>query len=396
MPQFISGPGIGLPFPQNLYPSELQNAPYDSASNQVTVPAGFELPIPAGDWFIGLGEYLILEFLDPVLGIWTPVASAGWQSGIIHVTSDGFNLRIANRLACPVGAVILVGGSGYVQGSTTISVTGGGGSTWLPIIGGSLNMNTATIVTANAGAGYGMAPIVIIPPPPAAANNPNGVGGIQASGYATISGGTISGFTFTNPGAGYTGTTFNVTALANPTDPNAATGITLGTITFTVTGSGSLTGVLCTNPGAPLSNPANISLTVAGVGTSASINPVVLQTIVTASVVGGSTLGFDTGSLAMVTTVGGYPPQGSITNSPEFLFLKGRPRQAAISLAVGGTGTIAAQTGNIYDGGFFYAAPVPLLVFDPLIAATGTIIGTSTIVLTMGSRPDIAILQPAP
>lgn len=397
MGQIIGGPGQGLPYPQNLYPSELQNAPYDSASNRLTVPAGFELPIPAGTWYITLGNYLTMDFLDPVTGVWSLGPTAGWSGGIRYVKSDGQNVRIANRLACPIGAAILVGGTAYVQASTTISVTGGGGSTWQPIIGGSLAMNTATIVTANAGAGYGMAPIVIIPPPAPAQTNPNGVGGIPATGYATIASGTISGFTFTNVGSGYPGNgTFNVTALANPSDPNSATGITLGTLTFSVGGAGVLTGVLCTNSGAPLSNPANISLTVSGVGSSASINPIVLQTIVTASVVGGSTIGYDTGSLALVTTVGGYPGQGSIAASPDFLFLGGRPRPAQIALTVGGVGTIAAQTGAIYDGGFFYSAPSPVLVLDPLVASTGTIIGSSTIVFTMGSKPDIAMLQPAP
>ena len=396
MPQFMSGPGQGLSYPQNLYPTELQNAPYDFPSNQVCLNAGDELPIPAGDWYVSLGCYLTLEFNDPVTGIWVPSATAGWQSGMIHLSADGFNYRVANRLGCPVGAVILVGGTAYVQGSTTISVTGGGGSTWVPIIGGSLSMNTATIVTANSGAGYGIPPIIMIPPPPAASNNANGVGGIPASGYVGISSGTISGFTLTNSGAGYTGTTFNVTALANPTDPNLATGITLGTITFTVGGAGVLTGVLCTNPGNAISTPANLSLTVNGVGSSASINPVVVQTVITASLVGGSTIGTDAGTIAFATTAGGYYPQGSITASPENLLIKGRPRAAQIALTVGGAGTIAAQVGTIYDGGYFYQAPSPVIVADPITAATGSVIGSSTLVLTMGSRPDIAILQPAP
>jgi hypothetical protein len=257
-------------------------------------------------------------------------------------------------------------------------------------------MSTATIVTANAGAGYGVPPIVLIPSPPPAATNPNGVGGIAASGYATIASGTVSGFTFTNPGAGYTGTTFTAVCLPNPTDPNIATGITLGTITFTVGASGSLTGLLCTNPGNPISNPANISLVVSGVGTSGSVNPVMLQTVVTASLIGGSTIAGDAGTLAYVTTAGGYPPQGTFTNSEDYLFLRGRPRAAQIALTVGGAGTIAAQVGTIYDSGLFFQAPSPLLVADPVTATTGTIVGTSTIVLTMGSKPDVAIYQPAP
>ena len=396
MPAPLSGPGIGLSLPQALYPSALQNAPIDVSTNKVCLNAGDQLPIPAGDWYVSLGSYLVLEMLDPVTGIWTFAAAAAWNNGVSFVKSDGFNVRIANRLGCPVGGVIIAPGSGYVQASTTVAVTGGGGSTWQPIVGGQLSMSTATIVTANAGAGYGVPPIVLIPSPPPVATNPNGVGGIAASGYATISGGTVSGFTFTNPGAGYTGNTFNAVCLPNPTDPNLATGITLGTITFTVGASGSLTGLLCTNPGNPISNPANISLVVSGVGTSGSVNPVMLQTVVTASVIGGSTISGDAGTLAYVTTAGGYPPQGTFTNSEDFLFLRGRPRAAQIALTVGGAGTIAAQVGTIYDGGLFFQAPSPMLISDPVTATTGTIVGTSTIVLTMGSKPDVAIYQPAP
>lgn len=407
MPQFISGPGQGLAYPQNLYPSELQNAPYDSASNQVALAAGDTLTLPAGDWYISLGSYLQLEFNDPVTGIWTPSATPGWGGSIYHVSSDGFNVRVANRLCCPVGAVITNGGGGWVQGSTTISVTGTPAgvavSTWLPIVGGSLSMNTSTIPAGTGGAGYGIAPIVIIPPPPPGANNPNGVGGVPASGYAAISSGTISGFTFTNPGAGYTGTTFNVIALASPFDPNLTTGITLGTVTFTVGGSGVLTGILCTNPGGPFSNPANITLTVNGVGTNATVSPYLPQTIITASIVGGSTLSTSNSTNtpnALLTSVGGYPPQGSITNSPEWLFLAGRVRPLQAAIALTGAGIMAAGTltgvSGLYDSGYFYQAPTAILNTLPAWGGTGTVVGSSSIVFTMGSKPDICRIQPAP
>ena len=94
--------------------------------------------------------------------------------------------------------------------------------------------------------------------------------------------------------------------------------------------------------------------------------------------------------------MGGYPPQGTFTNSENFLYLAGRPRQAQIALTVGGVGTIAAQAGTIYDSGMFYQAPIAVVSAANLIGTTGTIVGTSTIVFTMGSKPDVCILQPAP
>lgn len=391
MVQRISGPGVGLPLPQNLYPSDLLGGvQYDAATNKITLAAGAVIIVPPGEWLIGLGMYLVVQFLDPITNTWVTQSSSGWINGSKYLFSDGYSIRIANLLACPVGAAITDAGSGYVQASTSISVTGGGGSTWLPVVGGQLAVSGGTLVSN--GAGYGIAPIAIIPAPPSAQSNSNGVGGIPATGYFTIANGTVSGFTFTNPGAGYpSGVT--ITALASPYDPNLATGITLATIAFSLAASGSLTGVLCTNSGAPLANPANITLTVSGVGSQATISPIVLQTITEASVTGDGT-GWGTVA-ALLTTVGGAPGTAVFANSPETLYLAGKPRPADIGLAITGTGTIAAQAGTIYDGGFFYSKPNPVIVPGMEAGAVGSIAGP-TIVLTMGSVPDIAVLQPAP
>jgi len=412
----LSGPGVGLQLPQNLYPSELFNAPYDYPTNQIGLAAGDQIPIPRGDWLISLGSYCVLQYYDPVNQIWEIISTAAWDSGLQYVQSDGFNYRIANMTGCPVGGLVNnYGAGGYVQASTTIAVTGGGGSLWQPIVGGQLVMTTSTIVTANAGAGYGVAPMAFIPAPPGPTTNANGVGGVQASGYCVIASGTVSGFTFTNPGAGYPTGTYTVVCLPNPTDPNINTGITLATLTFSVTGSGSLTGVLCTNPGAPLSTPNNITLTVSGAGTQATVSPIMCQTVVNTSVIGGSTL--STGSVsALLTSVGGYPQAaagvtpatGTITNAPVYLTtgsvsagatnfgLWARPRPLQAVLTLGAVGTLAAQVGTIYDGGLFYGVPTPILAAGAglISPSTGTIVGTSTITLTMGPRPDIVVLQP--
>lgn len=391
MVQRISGPGVGLELNQNLYPTELSNAAADFSTNRVTIPAGGSVVVPPGEWFVGLGMYLVLQFLDPITGTWVIGSSGGWESGYVYVFSDGYNVRVANMLACPVGGVITsAGGGGYVQASTTISVTGGGGSTWLPVVGGQLAVSGGTLVSV--GAGYGVAPIAFIPPPPPANVNPNGVGGSPASGYFSIASGTVSGFTFTNPGSGYPAG-ITITAYPSPFDPNLATGITLATIAFTTTAAGSLTGVLCTNSGAPLSNPANITLTVAGVGTYATVSAIVLQSIITASVSGGGT-GYGT-SNALLTTVGGEPGTAVFSTDPNNTYIAGKPRPANVALAITGTGTIAAQLGTVYDGGFFYALPTPIVLPGMEAGAAGSIAGP-TIVLTMGSRPDIAILQKAP
>src|SRR5262252_1351075 len=102
MPAPLSGPGAGLNIAQNLYPSQIFNSGYDFGSNQVALNSGDEIPVPSGVWYIGLGFYLTLEYLDPVLGVWISTACGTWQTGPIYVKSDGFNFRVANRTACPV------------------------------------------------------------------------------------------------------------------------------------------------------------------------------------------------------------------------------------------------------------------------------------------------------
>jgi hypothetical protein len=388
MTQRIAGPGLPLPLPQNLYPTELGGANLDFGSNRLTLPPGAAVPVPAGEWLVSLGMYLFLQYLDPITNTWITSASGGWEGPHIYVFSDGYNVRIANMLGCPIDGVVTAPGTGYVQASTTIAVTGGGGSTWQPIIGGQLAVIGGTLVSS--GAGYGIAPLAIIPQPPPAASNPNGVGGVPADGYFTIASGTISGFTFTNPGAGYPAG-LTITAYASPYDPNLSTGITLGTIAFSLAAGGSLTGVLCTNSGAPIANPANITLTVSGVGSQGTVSPIMVQTITKGSVTGAGT-GFGTIGVEL-TTVGGAPPTSTYTNSPTNLYLAYKPRPAQIGLTgTGSGGTVAAQAGTIYDGGLFYSTPSPIVSAG---AQSGSLAGP-TVALTMGSVPDIAYLQPAP
>ena len=374
----LSGPGIGLVPPQNLYPSELFNAAYDFSNSRIALAPGDALPVPRGRFIVGTGMYCVLQYLDPYTNTWILSPGAAWTNGWYVVDSDGFNYRVANLLTCPVTAAIVTPGSGYVQATTTITPSAGN-STWLPIVGGQLSV----VSVVNAGAGYGVAPLVFIPAPPPAANNANGVGGIPAAAYATISGGSVSAVTLVNPGAGYPSAPTAI-ILPNPTDPNINSGITQASVTFGVIGAGSLVGALCTNSGAALASPSTFSLTVAGAGTSASVTPNILQTITLASVTGAGT-GYPVTSSVLLTSLGGAPAQGSFTNSPEFLRIAFRPRPAQIGLTTNAGGSITTQQGTIYDGGLFLSAPTSYI---------GQATTTPTISLTMGGLADIIVLQP--
>lgn len=381
MPQPLAGPGLGLPLPQYLYPTELFQAPYDFSSNKLALAPGDAIPLPAGDWYIGGGSYCVEQFLDPVNNTWSFTSTAGWHAGPRFVKSDGFTIRFANLTGCPVGAEVTGGGSAYVQSSTTVSPSAGN-STWAPLVGGALSLTTIN----NAGSGYGVAPLVLIPAPAGPTSNPNGVGGIAASAYATIANGTVSGISFTNQGAGYQSAPTAV-VLPNPTDPNINSGITAATVTLGLTGAGTLTGVLCTNSGAPLASVAGLTLTAAGAGTGATLSAIVMQTVTGASVTAGGG-GFGAAN-AMLTTLGGVPGSGTTLLNPEKLNLAWRPRMAQIGLAqtAGALTSVAA----IYDGGLFLGTPTPIV-----LSGLGAPTTAATVTLTMGSTPDVITLQPAP
>jgi len=388
MAQLISGPGVGLPLPQNLYPSYLQNAPLDTPTNRIGLAAGDAMIIPAGDWFIDAGSYCVIQFLDPVSNTWRNTPSAAWNGGFQFTKSDGFTTRIANLTGCVYNIVPTAYGSGYVQASTTATVVGPANVTAAPIVGGQLALVGGTLTSV--GAGYGMAPLVFIPAPPPPANNSNGVGGIQATAYAGITSGTVSFISFTNPGAGYPSAPIPV-ILPNPADPNLNVGITQAVVAFSLTGSGSITGALVTNNGSPLPDGslANVSVVLAGAGSSGSLVANVMQTVKAGSVIG-SGLGYGTGNV-LVTSAGGAGSAGTVTNGQEVLGLNFRPRPAQVVLT--GNGTVAAQVGSIVDGGLFLSAPGPVVGYNPSGSLTPS---GATISFVMGSRPDIITLQPAP
>ena len=390
MPGNLSGPGVGLPIPQNLYPSQLQNAPADPSSNRLGLAPGEVFVLPAGDWIVGLGMYCVLQFLDPVSNTWVFGSGSALNRGAILVSADGFTVRVANLTGCVVSASVANAGTGYVQATTTITAVGtfaGAAPTLLPIVGGALNISGGTLV-AN-GAGYGVAPMVMIPPPPQAANNANGVGGIQASAIAVIASGTVSSVSITNPGAGYPTAPVAV-IVPSPFDPNLSVGITNATVAFTLASAGLIMGAFVTNHGSPLNNGslASITLTVGGAGTSGSLTANVMQTVVSGTLSSAGT-GYGTTGVGFVT-YGGAPVAGAITNSPEAVGIAWLPRQANIAVTAASVSLAAPAT--VYDGGLFLSAPS----IAALAAPGGGLQTIAGLTAVMGSKFDIAIIQPGP
>ena len=386
MTQIIAGLGMTSPVPQSLYPTQLLNAPVDAPSNYVTLAPGDALQIPAqsAQYLVDMGLYLVLEYLDAVTGTWRLQHTSAFRSGMIHLPSDGVTRRVANRLGCPVSAIVAGGGSGFTQATATITANVGG-STWQPIVGGSLSVSTIN----NAGALYTVPPLVMIPcPAPAGING--SVGGIPATGYATLASGTVSAVSLVNFGAGYQSAP-TVVLVPSPYDANFGT-ITPATVTMVLNAatSGAITGALCTNFGAPLATLSALTLTAAGgAGTGATITPQILQTVASASVVaGGAGFGTATTNAAIQAIGGGSVSVAAAGLSNPAIDLSGFvPRAAQGTAVTNAGGTITSVT--IRDGGLFLSTPTAALTSGGTLPTT-----LASITFTMGTSPGTAFLQP--
>jgi hypothetical protein len=376
----LSGPGVGLPYAQYLYPTELTNAPVDFSSNRLALAPGDAIVLPRGTWYVDPGLYCVVQYKDPANGQWDAGADAAYSGSMMVVSSDGFTCRVANMTGCVVAAGITGAGSSFAQTTATISPSVGS-STWSPIIGGALSVTTI----ANPGSGYGVAPLVLIPAPAPPSSNPNSVGGISASAYTVLTAGTVSAISWTNQGAGYN-VAPTATIVPNPTDPNINSGITPATITIGLTGAGTLTGAICTNPGRPLTSAeiaAGLTLTAAGgSGTGATLSAVIMQTVTALTTVSTAGTGYPT--TPKLTTSGGVPAATALV-TPSTNNRAWKPRAADIALATAGGSIVSISA--IYDGGLFEGTPSPIIVGGaPTTAAVVT--------LTMGSVADHVILQP--
>lgn len=381
MTQRISGPGVGLPPPQNLYPSELYNVPYDLGTPRITLTQGQALEIPAGDWLIGLGSLAILQWLDPVSNTYRTLStsSALGQPQKIFSAGDG-TLRVINPTEVPVAAVVAGGGTSFTQATVTITANIGG-SEWNAIVGGSLAV--ASIV--NPGAGFTLPPLVLVPDPPT--YGANGVGGVPAAFYALLNSGTVSAVVASNVGAGYQAATITGMLVPSQFDPNFGA-ITPGSVTFTLTNAGLITAALCQNSGAPLSTVSALTLTAAGgAGTGATITPVVLQTISSDSIVaGGAGWGTATDFPSILSTGGGVTTSSAVSN-PIADLTDFVPRRANISATTNAGGTITAV--SVIDSGLFASA------VTAAIAPAGTVpTAAASITFAMGGGHTTVMLQP--
>lgn len=365
------GPGIPVTL-QTLIPyNPVTRYDYTKTNvNELLLGSGETFLIPAGQWYVNNGPYTFYQVKDPITGLWrstdqTPKAGA-------LVTSDGANHRLANLTGCALGAVITNVGSGYT--SAPAVAASAGASAWTAIVGGAIN--TSVTVTAG-GAGYVHKPTLIVAPPPA--------GGLQATAVAVVSGGAITSVTVLDQGAGYT----SVPAIYVVPDPRD-TVTTEAVLTPALTGSGTITGLVCTDHGQPQTSVVTLSFS--GGGGSSAAATVVGCYVATGITVGAGGAAYGNAQPFGVLTIDGRcaAAPGAVTN-PTFGANLLQPRQAVIAGTSTAGGAITATGARITDAGLFSAVPQGLVIAGG--SGLATTVGQVTI--TIGGTDDLSFLQPA-
>ncbi len=336
----------------------------------ISLGAGETWLIPPGTWNMAVGPYTFVEWFDPIMQIWRPTNDLAAITGASQIESDGVNYRLANRTGTIMGARVTTVGSGYTSLPTVTASAGG--STWRPVLGGAINQ---TITITAGGTNFTFNPILIIPPPPA--------GGVPATAVCTISGGAINAVTVINQGAGY--------SVAPPVfvvnDPRDTTGGG-AVLTTALTGSGTLTALLCTGQGTPLSAVPTLAFTGGG-GSSAAASALMVATATAVTWSGATNAG--NGNFGLIPGTGVPPSQGAVINPivDTGLFVPRMGYTASVT-------TASPTTTTIIDGGLGqYWNGVTI---TPVIVANsnGTVMGGTTLgTNTFGGVSDTSFVQPA-
>lgn len=365
------GAGLGISL-QPLVPYNY-NSRYDYSKtnvNEFALGSGETVIIPAGQWFVTPGPYTFIQSKDPITGLWRNISQTPNVSR--YVSSDGANYRVANLTGCALGAFMTNVGSAYTSAPTVTASSGS--SAWTAIVGGAIN-TTVTVTTA--GAGYSHKPILLIAPPPA--------GGVQATAVAVVSAGAISSVTVIDQGAGYTAAPA-IYVLPDPRD----TVTTEAVLTTALTGSGTITAVVCTDHGTPLTSVATLSFSGGG-GASAAATLVGCYVATGVTVTAGGAVYGNAQPFGIVTADGRVAGTAAAVVNPSLSTGLLQPRQASMRGTSTAGGAITATGLRVTDAGLFSAVPVALVTAGG--SALPTTVGEATV--TIGGTDDVFFLQPA-
>lgn len=318
--------GAGLPY-------DLRGQP----SNVVTLQAGNAQLIPAGTWCVqpsGL-RYINVQQLDPITNIWR---SIGALTGYTYLQSDGVNFRLANQTGCVVGAYLTNAGTGYTS-APTVTVPAASGAALTAVVNTNAHLVNTSPTIVNGGANYVYPPIVAFSAPPA--------GGVQATGYATLTSGAVSSITVRDQGAGYTSAP-TIFLVNDPRDTKGAN----ASATCTLTGAGTIGAILVTDFGNPV--VAVPAITISGGGGASGAATAVLEYVISAYTVTSAGSGYAGNVLVTGLSV---PYTGSGTN-PTIQSNLVNWRQCWIDASLwGGSSSLTATGQTVYDGGLFPTVP---------------------------------------
>lgn len=368
----IGGAGIPLPYPANNY----GYAPF-GGTNEITLPAASSYVIPAGQWYITPGIYTFIQALDPVTNVWFDIADNTAYAPVV-INSDGQNFRLANLTGTVVGAVMTNNGSGYSSSSPPTVTVSAGSSTWTAVVGGAVS----AVTVGTAGANYSRTPIVLFSAPP--------TGGVQATGYATLSSGTVASITMINPGAGYTSAP-TITILPSSQEVN---NVTTAAATCVISGSaGTVTALLCTNNGSALTSLPTLTISAPSSGTTATAIAIGCFTTTGSATTGTAGAGYGTSLSYQATLIGGYNTSTAATyNNPSVSTRLFNPRPANLGILTSTSGgAIANATLPIIDGGLFQtASPSVALLGNPISTPSTAVTFTNT----FGGVNDTSFITP--
>lgn len=343
-------------------------------TNVVTLQSGqVQLISPAGWYMVHAGIYTVVQQYDPITGIWRDIGNGTHVGGVQYIYSDGVNYRLANQTGSVVGALLTNGGSGYTSAPTVSAGTTG--SIWKAVVGGAVS---TTVTVTNGGVGYTYPPVVEFSAPPP--------GGIQATGYATLTSGVVSSVTVTNQGAGYA----SAPTIVFSNDPReGVNGVSTGynaAAVATLTGAGTVTGLLCLDhgQGGQTSVP---SISFAGGGGSGATATAIMNWSITAITVGTAGAGL-AGTTARVTAEDAFPTTAAAYTNTNTQANLVRTRSADIKTPISGGG-LTATGAVIYDGGVYTATPTAVAL------PTASVVTTAPVVtFTMGGQTDTTYITP--
>jgi hypothetical protein len=341
-------------------------------TNVVTLASGqVQTLSPAGWYWVKTGLYTSLQQYDPITQIWRAIG-AGDNTAVDHfIYSDGVNYRIANQTGALVGALVTNGGSGYT--SAPVVTASAGGSIWRAIVGGALS---TTVTVTNGGTNYTYPPQVQIQAPPP--------GGVQATGYCTLTSSAVSSVTITNQGAGYASAPI-ITFVNDPRE--GVNGVTQGynaAATGTLTGSQTVTAVVCLDHGQGGQTSLPTLSFSGGGGSSAAATGIMCWTI-TAYAAGTAGAGL-AGTVAQISAEDAFPTTAAAYTNPFIQSGLVKTRNANIKAPIS-SGGITATGAVIYDGGIYTSSPTPLVI------PTASVVTTAPVVtFTLGGTTDVSYI----